>query len=93
MPSDIASLIARLQAWRETPFEGDPMIDALLVDVPEAADALLALKAENDGLREALERIVTSADNQANIYSSDRECWEDMEQIARAILRGSGEAG
>lgn len=30
----------RLNAWRETPNEGDPMIDALLADIPEAADRL-----------------------------------------------------
>ena len=33
-------LEARLNAWRETPFEGDPMVDALLADIPEAADTL-----------------------------------------------------
>ncbi len=44
-------LVERLLAWSETPFEGDPMIDALLSDVPEAGRRIQALEAELAGVR------------------------------------------
>lgn len=40
----MSDIVERLNAWRETPFEGDPMVDALLVDVPEAADEIQSLR-------------------------------------------------
>lgn len=52
--SAVERLAAKLAEWSETPYEGDPMIDALLSGVPEAAAILRALVAERDRLREAL---------------------------------------
>lgn len=54
MNKDTAALVERLRAWGETPFEGDPIIDALLVDVPAAADTIAAQQAAIEELMEAL---------------------------------------
>ncbi len=47
-------LVERLLAWSETPFEGDPIVDALLSDVPEAGRRIQALEAELADMRAAL---------------------------------------
>ena len=47
---DYSQLEKRLRDWSETPFEGDPIIDALLSDVPAAADAIRDLSADRNAL-------------------------------------------
>lgn len=44
--TDHSQLVKRLREWDETPYEGDPIIDALLSDIPAAANAIDALQAE-----------------------------------------------
>lgn len=52
-----SKLIERLRAWKETPYEGDPMIDALLTDVPEAADHIEAQDARIASQAAEIERL------------------------------------
>lgn len=87
----VTPLVDRLRAWSETPFEGDPMIDALLTDVPEAADRIEALEAQVKALREALGRIYTYCNDtlsgRADGGFDDRE-WQRAAVIhARNVAR------
>lgn len=43
-------ILERLLEWGETPFEGDPIVDALLSDVELAAAEITRLEAENSRL-------------------------------------------
>jgi len=55
--AEMRAFLERLREWQETPFEGDPMIDALLTYVTAAAHAIETLLTELEAARAAAERI------------------------------------
>lgn len=68
---EVVELVKKLRLWSETPYEGDPMVDALLGDAADAMSAILSLQRE---LREARMQALAS-DGQA------QEAWEERGRV------------
>lgn len=77
----MSDIVERLNAWRETPFDGDPMIDALLVDVPEAAEEIQSLRQRVERLEGALREAVDVASGDLHMMKLAVEAGDPKREI------------